>query len=191
EEVFDARHAGRVADDAAPGDRVTAQLQVAPHFRRASATATTMIPPRTISCWLDSSPARMRPLLMSPIITDPSSEPITLARPPNRLVPPRMTAAITESSSPSPHWKRPDCSRPAYSIPAIPAVMPIAARTRNVTSRVLTPLKRAAIALPPVARTRRPYDVLRRTTWPITTATSVQTTSDGTGPRSPDPKALL
>jgi len=33
-----------------------------------------------------------------------STEPMTEPEPPKRLVPPRTTAAITESSSPSPHW---------------------------------------------------------------------------------------
>ena len=82
-------------------------------FRPPTATASRMMMPRAMSCWLYSSPMRMRPLLLSPIISAPTMEPITVPRPPKRLVPPRTAAAITESSSPSPTWKRPECSRPA------------------------------------------------------------------------------
>src|SRR4051812_86898 len=62
---------------------------------------------------LNSSPMRMRPLLIRPIISDPMIEPTTVPTPPNRLVPPSTAAAITESSSPWPSWKRPDWRRPA------------------------------------------------------------------------------
>jgi len=70
--------------------------------------------------------------------------------------PGEITAAMTDSSKPSPKVKRPDCSRPAMSIPAKAATTPMTVRTANVTFRVSTPLKRAATALPPVAKTRRP-----------------------------------
>jgi alkanesulfonate monooxygenase SsuD/methylene tetrahydromethanopterin reductase-like flavin-dependent oxidoreductase (luciferase family) len=89
------------------------QAVIPAHSRRASATATMMIAPRMMICWLLSSPIRMSPLLTTPISSAPSTEPRTEPEPPKRLVPPRTTAAITESSSPSPHWKRPDCRRPA------------------------------------------------------------------------------
>jgi len=68
------------------------------------ATATMMIRPRMICCWLLSNPARISPLLIRPMSSEPTSAPITLPAPPNRLVPPRITAAITDSSSPVPHW---------------------------------------------------------------------------------------
>src|ERR1700733_7794275 len=71
------------------------------------ATARMMMMPRAISCWLYSNPISNNPLLMSPIIKAPTIEPITLPAPPNKLVPPRTAAAMTESSSPSPSWKRP------------------------------------------------------------------------------------
>ena len=81
---------------------------------------------------------------------------MTVARPPKRLVPPRITAAITDSSSPCPWSKRPECSRPAKSIPVSPAMVPITVRATSVMRLVSTPLNCAATAFPPVARTRRP-----------------------------------
>ena len=42
-----------------------------------------------------------RPLLSTPMISDPMSVPMIVPRPPKRLVPPRMTAAMTSSSSPA------------------------------------------------------------------------------------------
>ena len=55
----------------------------------------------------------------------------------------------------------------------------------------LTPLKRAAASLPPVASACRPKEVLRRTTWPIARATTVHSTRIGSGPIWPDPNGLL
>ena len=60
------------------------------HFRDwLMATATMMMIPRAISCWLYSRPIRRSPLLITPIISDPTMEPTTDPVPPNRLVPPR------------------------------------------------------------------------------------------------------
>ena len=48
------------------------------------------------------SPNRMRPLASTPVMQAPSSVPMTVPRPPLRLVPPMMTAAIALSSKPIP-----------------------------------------------------------------------------------------
>jgi hypothetical protein len=50
---------------------------------------------------------------MTPIISEPTIDPTTVPAPPNRLVPPNTAAAMTESSSPSPSWNRPEWSLPA------------------------------------------------------------------------------
>ena len=50
---------------------------------------------------------------MRPISSAPMIEPTTVPAPPNRLVPPSTAAAMTDSSSPSPNWKRPEWRRPA------------------------------------------------------------------------------
>jgi hypothetical protein len=89
--------------------------------------------PFTIICWLTSRPIIISPLLMVPIISDPMTVPITVPVPPNKLVPPRITAAITDSSSPSPKVNRPDYIRPAYRRPANPANKPVLKKTSNFT----------------------------------------------------------
>jgi hypothetical protein len=38
---------------------------------------------------------------------------------------------MADSSSPVPHWKRPDSSRPAYNMPAMEATMPDSSITWN------------------------------------------------------------
>ena len=96
--------------------------------------------PRTTCCWLLSKPARMRPLLISPISSAPNRVPTTDPLPPNRLVPPRITAAMADSSSPAPHWNRPDWSRPAYSMPATLATVADSSSTWNLIRLVLTPV---------------------------------------------------
>src|SRR3954449_11061740 len=68
-----------------------------------------MMAPRTICCWLYSSPRISIPLLIIPISSEPTSAPITEPRPPNRLVPPSTTAARPDSPSPPP----PEQARPA------------------------------------------------------------------------------
>ena len=75
-----------------------------------------------------------------PIISAPMMVPTTVPAPPNRLVPPSTAAAMTDNSSPSPSWKRPDCRRPAYSMPATAAAMLEMISTRILTPRVSTPL---------------------------------------------------
>src|SRR4029453_18132363 len=76
-------------------------------------------------------------------------------------------------------------------MPATAATVDDAIITANLIRRVGTPLNLAASSLPPVASTPRPYVVRRSRTCPIATATAVQITSDGIGPRSPLPKTLL
>src|SRR6185436_12997728 len=80
-------------DEPGSDDRGTKSLGHC-HFLRASATATMMIRPRMICCWLLSNPARISPLLIRPMSSEPTSAPMMLPAPPNRLVPPRMTAAM-------------------------------------------------------------------------------------------------
>ena len=116
---------------------------------------------------------------------------MTEPAPPKRLVPPRMTAAIAESSSPDPHWYRPDCRRPAYSIPAMLATVAEISNTWNLMRLVLTPVNSAAVRFPPVARTWRPNRVRASTTAPMATAMPLQKSSPGTGPMLPDPKIVL
>ncbi|CDN42872.1 hypothetical protein BN871_BZ_00050 [Paenibacillus sp. P22] len=76
-------------------------------------TARMMIRPLIIICWETSRPMMIKPLLIVPIMIAPTTVPMIVPTPPNRLVPPRMTAAMTESSSPSPKENRPAFIRPA------------------------------------------------------------------------------
>jgi hypothetical protein len=77
-----------------------------------------------------SSPSKISPFLISPIMSAPKIVPATVPTPPNRLVPPSTAAAITESSSPSPSWNRPEWRRLAYNIPAMDAALEESSRTR-------------------------------------------------------------
>ena len=60
--------------------------------------------------------------------------------PPNKLVPPRTAAAITDSSSPSPNWNLPVCNLPAYNIPAREAIKEEIISTKNFILLVFIPL---------------------------------------------------
>ena len=64
-------------------------------------------------------------------------------------------------------------------------------RTSNLMRLVFTPVKSAAVRLPPVASTWRPNLVRDRTTAPITTNPTDHTTTVGTGPMLPEPKMKL
>src|ERR671939_562507 len=76
-------------------------------------------------------------------------------------------------------------------MPAMAATTPDTSRTVNLIRRVLTPVNSAAVRLPPVASTCRPYLVLASTTAPTTTKAADQSSSPGIGPMLPEPKTML
>ena len=76
--------------------------------------------------------------------------PITVPRPPKRLVPPRTTAVITVSSNPVAELAEPEPSRAAISSPAIPAAKPVKTSVIMSTRRVLTPDRRTDSTLEPI-----------------------------------------
>src|SRR3982751_5990017 len=91
---------------------------VRPDRKRSSATAATMIPPVTICCTQLGSPFCVQPVWITVMIAAPMIVPSTVPRPPVRLPPPMMTAAMTSSSRPtatvgSPTESFENCSRPA------------------------------------------------------------------------------
>src|SRR6185503_11206612 len=94
---------------------------------RSSVTAATMMPPVTI-CWTQlASPFCEHPIWMTVMIAAPMIVPATVPRPPDRLPPPMMTAAITSSSRPmatvgSPTDSFENCSSPAMPASAAPSV---------------------------------------------------------------------
>jgi len=90
----------------------------------------------------------------------PTIDPIIVPFPPNRLVPPIITAAITFSSLPSPRMGFPPELRAAYAKPARDAVNPQKVNAGILIKSVLTPEKRAAASLPPVPENSK--SVLRR-----------------------------
>src|ERR671928_493232 len=76
-------------------------------------------------------------------------------------------------------------------MPAMAATTPDTSSTENLIRRVLTPVKSAAVRLPPVASTCRPYLVLASTTAPTTTKAADHSNSPGIGPTLPEPKTRL
>src|SRR5580658_7607156 len=110
----------------------------------------------------------------------PKKVPITLPRPPIRLVPPTTTAAIdSSSSSPVPVWGEPDEKRAMYKKPTMAAQPPLIIYTIVLTRATLIPARRAASSLPPIAKTYRPKRVRFKSTDAATMTTSIQTTGTG------------
>src|ERR671932_527214 len=72
-------------------------------------------------------------------------------------------------------------------MPAMAATTPDTSRTENLIRRVLTPVNSAAVRLPPVASTCRPYLVLASTTAPTTTKAADQSSNPGIGPLLTEP----
>ena len=85
---------------ASTGRETSLRLLFFPRSEREMATS--RITPRTIICWETLRPESTSPLLIMLIRRLPISAPTTVPLPPNRLVPPMMTAAITLIRSVSP-----------------------------------------------------------------------------------------
>ena len=84
-----------------------------------------MITPVTIWVKKGEMWARIRPLPITAMVSAPSTVPRIVPRPPNRLVPPSTTAAITSSSKPTAAFEEPLPSRAAMMMPATAAAMPV------------------------------------------------------------------
>src|SRR5262249_38601015 len=91
---------------------------------RSSVTAATMMPPVTICCTQFASPFCEQPIWMMVMMAAPIIVPATDPRPPVRLPPPMMTAAITSSSAPTPTVGSPTDSFENWSRPAAPVSRP-------------------------------------------------------------------
>jgi hypothetical protein len=77
--------------------------------------------PVTKYCQTTSTPISVSPLRKTPTTTAPINVPITLPRPPNRLVPPSTTAVIASRFSVvCPAFGSPSSVRATRSIAAIP-----------------------------------------------------------------------
>ncbi|MNL27997.1 hypothetical protein D3C87_1496260 [compost metagenome] len=85
-------------------------------------------------------------------ITTPMMEPA----PPMIDTPPSTTMVTTSSSKPSAMDGRVEPSRAVSSTAAIPLISPVRQKSTNLMRSTRTPEKRAAVALLPMANTRRP-----------------------------------
>ena len=81
---------------------------------------------------------------MTAIVIAPSKVPIIVPLPPNRLVPPKTTAAITSSSNITPAFEEPLPNRAAIIIPPIEALTPQNTYVSNVYNLTFTPDLRTA-----------------------------------------------
>ena len=108
---------------------------------------------------------RFSPFLSTAISIAPRKVPAIEPRPPERLVPPTTTAAITSSSYISPAFGWPEFIRDARSTPLAAESTPQSTYTPATIRPVLIPASRAASALPPTASTYRPNRVWRSATW--------------------------
>ena len=89
-----------------------------------SSTATTITTPVAMYCQLGSIPSRLNPLRMTEMISAPVMALSTLPRPPRKLAPPMITAAIASSSARLPAVGDPALPLPIVSKAATPASMP-------------------------------------------------------------------
>src|SRR5206468_9361489 len=88
-----------------------------------------------------------------------TSVPATVPRPPKRLPPPMMTAAITSSSRPTATVGSPTDSFENCRTPPAPANAAAAAYTATLHRSTLTPQSRAMRSFEPMAKSRRPNRV--------------------------------
>src|SRR5215217_765160 len=90
-----------------------------------SSTAATRMAPVAMYCQLGSMPSRLSPLRMTAMISAPVMALPTPPRPPRKLAPPMMTAAIASSSASAPEVGEPALPLPTMSSAAVPAARPL------------------------------------------------------------------
>src|SRR5271163_4178094 len=103
-----------------------------PTRKRSSKTASMMMTPDRIFMMNEFTPIRLKPFWRHARISAPKRVPNTLPLPPNRLEPPRMTAAIASSSNPSADVGRPAPRRPSKTTAARPHKAPLITKIRNL-----------------------------------------------------------
>ena len=114
-----------------PRNSSTSSGMLSPACRRPGSRTGRMRPPRSRStpttiCWTkDETLSSTRPLVRTPISRTPTKVPPILPTPPNRLVPPITTAAITVSSRPMPATASAEFSRAERRKAASPQMKPM------------------------------------------------------------------
>src|SRR3954452_20512611 len=90
-----------------------------------SSTATSTTTPTAMYWKFGSRPSRLRPLCMTPRINAPATALRTPPRPPRKLPPPMITAAMALSSKPCPVNGEPASAVPTKSMPPIAPDSPL------------------------------------------------------------------
>ena len=112
-------------------------------------TATIRAIPRETSCQKGLTPTRTRPLLSVARMQSPSTVPTIVPRPPEKLVPPMMTAVMTSSSAPRNAFDEPAPSWETLIRPASAAQRPGHDEAMKRTRATPTPWSRAASVFDP------------------------------------------
>src|SRR3972149_2122155 len=142
-------------------------------LNRSIMTARRITTPTITCCTYVSTLLRWPPFRTTPINNEPISVPITVPRPPKRLVPPTTTAAITSSSYINPEFGWAEFPLDASRIPLSDARTPEMMYTCIRMRLVSIPASLAASTFPPTAYTYRPNRVCVRTKWAAPNTTSM------------------
>ena len=126
-------------------------LSRAPRSEPARAmTAARMRTRPTAICWASAATSmKTSPVVMICIRSSPRKEPRIVPRPPDRLAPPTMTAAMTRSSAPVPALASMALARLVTMTPVTPARNPVSMKANVLTRAVAMPVSRAASSLLP------------------------------------------
>ena len=143
-----------------------------------------MMVPVTICCTQFGSPCCEHPIWMTDMIAAPAMVPTTLPRPPSRLPPPMITAAITSSSRPTATVGSPTDNFENSITPASAASAAESVYTANLHQSIRTPHNRAVRSLDPMANRCRPNRVYRSVSaMAIASAAAIQMADGSSRPR--------